>query len=197
MAKNGHFWPIYLIFSYSTVTTSILMLQNVSYHHTEQQLQTWTAHRCLMGLILAKNGPKIAKNRRFWPFYLVLSYSTITSNLLMLQNVSYHHTEQLLQTWIAYRCILGLKIAKNGPKMAKNVCFWLFCLDSSSSTVATTLQVLQNVRYYHLPISTTKLSYRTDYINIQKSMMTKKNTKILPLLLLLMNSIEIRSVFLE
>ena len=166
MAKNGRFWPINLVFSYSTITTSLLMLQNVSYHLTEQLLQTWSAHRCLMGLKIAKNGPKMAKNGRFWPINLVFSYSTITTSLLMLQNVSYHLTEQLLQTWSAHRCLMGLKIAKNGPKMAKNGCFWPFCLDSSSSTVATTLLVLQNVRYYRLPIFTTKLSYRTDYINI-------------------------------
>ena len=36
MAKNGRFWPFFSVFFYSTVTTSILMLQNVSYHHTEQ-----------------------------------------------------------------------------------------------------------------------------------------------------------------
>ena len=50
MAKNNRFWPFYLVFYYSTVTTSILMLQNLSYHHTEQLLQTWSPHRCLMGL---------------------------------------------------------------------------------------------------------------------------------------------------
>ena len=115
----------------------------------------------------------MAKNGRFWPFHLVFFYSTVTTSFLMLQNVSYHHTQQYLQTWSAHRCHKRLNNAKNGPKMAKNGCFWPFCLDSSSSTVATTLLVLQNVRYYHLPIFTTKLSYRTDYINIQKSMMPK------------------------
>ena len=69
MAKNGRFWSFYLVFSYSTVTTSILMLQNVSYHHTEQLLQTWSPHRCLMGLIIAKNGAKMAKNG----FFAILS----------------------------------------------------------------------------------------------------------------------------
>ena len=142
------------------------MLQNIMYYHTKQDKQTWSAHRCYKGFIIAKNGLNMDKNRYFWPFYLVFSYSTVTTSLLMLQNVSYHHTEQLLQTWSAHRCLMGLKIAKNGPKMAKNGCFWPFCLDSSSSTVATTLLVLQNVRYYRLPIFTTKLSYRTDYINI-------------------------------
>ena len=94
MAKNGRFWPIYLVFSYSAVTTSLLMLQNIRYHHTEQKLQTWSAHRCLMGLKIEKYGPKMAKNGRFWPFCLVFSYSTVTTSILMLQNVSYHHTEQ-------------------------------------------------------------------------------------------------------
>ena len=123
MAKNGRFWPFFLVFSYSTVTTSILMLQNVSYHHTEQQLQTWSASRFLVGLLIAKNGPKMAKNAHFWPFHLVFFYSAVTTSFLMLQNVSYHHTQQYLQTWSAHRCLMGLMIAKNGPKRPKTL-FW-------------------------------------------------------------------------
>ena len=149
MAKNVHFWLFYLVFSFSTVTTSILMLQNVNYHLTEQLLPTWSPHRCLMGLSIAKNGPKMAKNVHFWPFYLVFSHSTVTTSILMLQNVSYHHTEQLLPTWSPHRCLIGLIVAKNGPKMAKNGCFCPFCLYFSSSTVTTSLLVLQNVTYYH------------------------------------------------
>ena len=149
MAKNGHFWPFYLVFSYSTETTSLLMLQNVSYHHAEQLLQTWSSHKCLVGLIIAKNGPKMAKNGCFWPFFLDSSYSTVTSSLLVLQKVRYYHTEQYLQTWRAHTCLKGFKIEKNGPKMVKNGWFWPSRLDSSSSTVTTSLLVLQNVRYYH------------------------------------------------
>ena len=117
IAKNRRFWPFYLVLSYSTITSNLLMLQNVSYHHTEQLLQTWIAYRCILGLIIAKNGPKMAKNGRFWPINLVFSFSTITTSLLMLQNVSYHLTEQLLQTWSAHRYLMGLKIAK---KLQKN-----------------------------------------------------------------------------
>ena len=73
--------------------------------------------------MIAKNGPNMAKNGRFWPLYLVFSYSIVTTHLLMLQNVSYHHTEQYLQTWSAYRCLKGLIIAKNGPKMVKTAVF--------------------------------------------------------------------------
>ena len=120
MAKNGRFWSFYPVFSYSTVTTSILMLQNVSYHHTEQLLPTWSPHRCLIGLIVAKNGPKMAKNGCFCPFCLYFSSSTVTTSLLVLQNVSYYHTEHYLQTWSAHTCFKRLIIAKNGPKIARN-----------------------------------------------------------------------------
>ena len=63
LQKMAHKWPkttFYLVFSYSTVTTSILTLQNVSYHHTEQLLQIWSPHRCLIGLRIAKIGQKMA-----------------------------------------------------------------------------------------------------------------------------------------
>ena len=126
MAKNVRFWPFNLVFSYSTVTTSLLMLQNVSYLHTKQLLQTWSPHRCLMGLMIEKNGPQMAKNVRFWPFYLVFSYSTVTTSLLMLQNVSYHHTEQLLQTWSPHRCLVWLIVAKKWPIKDPKWLFWPF-----------------------------------------------------------------------
>ena len=120
MAKNNRFWPFYLVFYYSTVTTSILMLQNVSYHHTEQYLQTWSAHRCLKGLIIAKNGPKMVKNGWFEPSRLDSSSSTITTSLLVLQSVSYYHTEHYLQIWSAHRCLKWFIFAKNGPIMTRN-----------------------------------------------------------------------------
>ena len=149
MAKNGRFWPFYLVFSYCTVTISLLMLQNVSYHHTEQQLQTQSAHRCLTGLTITKKGPKIAKNGCFWPFCLNSSSSTVTISLLVLQNVRYYHPGQYLQTWRAHRCLRGLIIVKNGPKMVKNGLFRPSRLDSSLSTVTTSLLALQNISYYH------------------------------------------------
>ena len=102
------------------------MLQNIRYHHTEQKLQTWSAHRCLMGLKIEKYGPKMAKNGRFWPFCLVFSYSTVTTSILMLQNVSYHHTEQYLQTLSASRFFVGLLIGKCGPNTAVFSYFILF-----------------------------------------------------------------------
>ena len=149
MAKNGCFQPFYLVFSHSTVITSLLMLQNVRYYHTEQCLQKWSAHRCLKWLIFARNGPKMANNGCFWQFRLDSSSSTVTTSVLMLQNVSYHHTEQQLQTWGAHRCLMELIIAKNGPKMAKNGCFWPFYLVFFYFTVTTSLQMLQNVSYHH------------------------------------------------
>ena len=121
MAKNGRFWPFYLVFSYCTVTTSLLMLQNVSYHHTEQQLQIQSANRCLMGLIIAKNGPKMAKNGCFWPFFLDSSSSTVTSSLLVLQKVRYYHTEQYLQTWRAHTCLKG-DISRMLPALKQPFC---------------------------------------------------------------------------
>ena len=121
MAKNGRFWPFYLVFSYSTETTSLLMLQNVSYHHAEQLLQTWSSHKCLMGLIIAKNGPKMAKNGCFWPFFLDSSSSTVTSSLLVLQKVRYYHTEQYLQTWRAHTCLKG-DISRMLPALKQPFC---------------------------------------------------------------------------
>ena len=114
------FWPFCLDSSSSTVPTSLLVLQNVRYYQTEQYLQTWSAQRCFKGLIIAKNGPKMAKNGCFWPFFLDSSSSTVTTSLLVLQNVRYYHTEQYLQTWSAHGCFKGLIIAKNNPKMVKN-----------------------------------------------------------------------------
>ena len=108
-----------------------------------------SANRCPMGLTIAKNGPKMAKNGCFWPFSLDSSSSTVTTSLLVLQNVRYYHTEQYLQTWRAHRCFKGFILAKNGPKLVKNAWFWPSRLDSSSSTVTTSLLVLQNIRYYH------------------------------------------------
>ena len=64
----------------------------------------------LRGFQLQKKGPKIAKNARIWLFYLVFPYSTVPTSLLMFQNVRYHHTEQLLQTWSPHRCLMGLTI---------------------------------------------------------------------------------------
>ena len=145
MAKKGCFWPFCLNSSSSTVTISLLVLQNVRCYHPEQYLQTWRAHRCLRGLIIAKNGPKMVKNGWFWPYCLDSSSSTVTTSLPELQNVSYYHTEQFLQTWSAHRCLKGLLIAK----WPKNGWFWPSCLDSSSSTVTTSLLALQNVNYYH------------------------------------------------
>ena len=123
MAKNGCFWPFSLDSSSSTVTTSILVLENVRYYHTEQYLQTWSARRCFKGLIIAKNSRKMAKNSWFWQSRLDSSSSTVTTSLLVLQNVRYYHTEHYLQTWSAHRCLKGLIITKNGPKLAKYGCF--------------------------------------------------------------------------
>ena len=61
------------------------------------------AHRCLKGLIIAKNGPKMIKNGWFWPSRLDSSSSTVTTSLLVLQNIRYYHTEHYLQTWSAHR----------------------------------------------------------------------------------------------
>ena len=76
MAKNGRFWPFYLVFSYSTVTTSLLKLQNVSYHHTEQLLQAWSPHRCIIWLIITKKWPMkdqkwlvLAVSCNFWAIF--------------------------------------------------------------------------------------------------------------------------------
>ena len=123
MAKNGCFWPFSLDSSSSTVTTSILVLENVRYYYTEQYIQTWSARRCFKGLIIAKNSRKMAKNSWFWQSRLDSSSSTVTTSLLVLQNVRYYHTEHYLQTWSAHRCLKGLIITKNGPKLAKYGCF--------------------------------------------------------------------------
>ena len=72
MAKNGRFWSFYLVSSYSTVTTSNLMLQNVSYHHTEQFLQTWIAHKCLVGLMTTKMAQKWPKTAVFGHFWAII-----------------------------------------------------------------------------------------------------------------------------
>ena len=123
-SKNGQkrpFLAIYLVFSYSTETTSLLMLQNVSYHHAEQLLQTWSSHKCLMGLIIAKNGPKMAKNGCFWPFFLDSSSSTVTSSLLVLQKVRYYHTEQYLQSRRAHTCLKGV-ISRMLPALKQPFC---------------------------------------------------------------------------
>ena len=112
MAKNGCFWLFHLDSFSMTVATSLLVLQNVRYYHTEQYLQTWSARRCLKGLIIGKNGPKKGKNGCFWPFHLDSSSKTVTISLLVKQNVRYYHTEQYLQTWRAHRCPSGLIIAK-------------------------------------------------------------------------------------
>ena len=116
------FGPFCLNTSSSTVTISLIVLQNVRYYHTEQCLQTWRDHTCLEGLIIAKNGPKMVKNGWFCPSRLDSSSSIVTSSLLVLQNVSYYHTEHYLQTWV-------LIIAKKGSNIVKNGHFWPFHLD--------------------------------------------------------------------
>ena len=118
MAKKGCFWPFCLNSSSSTVTISLLVLQNVRYYHPEQYLRTWRAHRCLRGLIIAKNGPTMVKNGLFRPSRLDSSLSTVTTSLLALQNVSYYHTEHNLQTWSAYNCKKWRKHSQIWPFLA-------------------------------------------------------------------------------
>ena len=118
MAINSCFLPFHLDSSSLTETTSLLVLQNVRYYHTEQYLQTWRAHRCLRGLIIAKNGPKMVKNGLFRPSRLDSSLSTVTTSLLALQNISYYHTEHNLQTWSAYNCKKWLKHSQKRPFLA-------------------------------------------------------------------------------
>ena len=97
-----------------------------------QVLSNWaifTNMECFKGLIIAKNGPKMVKNGLFGPSRLDSSSSTVTTSLLVLQNVWYYHTEHYLQTWSAHTCSKGLIIAKNGPKIAgngQNSHFWSF-----------------------------------------------------------------------
>ena len=72
------FGPFCLNTSSSTVTISLIVLQNVRYYHTEQCLQTWRDHTCLEGLIIAKNDPKMVKNGWFCPSRLDSSSSIVT-----------------------------------------------------------------------------------------------------------------------
>ena len=112
------FGPFCLNTSSSTVTISLIVLQNVRYYHTEQCLQTWRDHTCLEGLIIAKNDQKMVKNGWFCPSRLDSSSSIVTSSLLVLQNVSYYHTEHYLQTWSAYNCKKWLKHSQKRPFLA-------------------------------------------------------------------------------
>ena len=130
MAKNVRFWPFYLVFSYSTVTTTLLMLQNVSYHHTEQLFQTWSPHRCLIGLIIAKKWPikdqkwlVLAISCNFWAIFLRLQalwsmygHSMFVNNALCDNNWHFATLEDL---WVQL-------MRKSQDKMAKNSRFWPF-----------------------------------------------------------------------
>ena len=73
------FGPFCLNTSSSTVTISLIVLQNVRYYHTEQCLQTWRDHTCLEGLIIAKKWPIkdqkwliLAISCNFWAIFLRL-----------------------------------------------------------------------------------------------------------------------------
>ena len=129
MAQNCHKGPFLAILSCFFLLYCNLKYSNVAKCQLSSCwaiVKTWNSHKCLIGLIIAKNGPKMAKNVRFWPFYLVFSYSTVTTSLLMLQNVSYHHTEQLLQTWSPHRCLVWLIVAKKWPIKDPKWLFWPF-----------------------------------------------------------------------
>ena len=130
MAKNVRFWPFYLVFSYSTVTTTLLMLQNVSYHHTEQLFQTWSPHRCLIGLIIAKNGPKNGQNRLFlailsWLFLINCTHKS--SSVVKCQLLSHRALFTNMECpYMLQRACNRKKIAQKLQEMAKTSHFWSF-----------------------------------------------------------------------
>ena len=63
----------------------------------------------------AYNCKKGSINGQKRPFLAILSCFFLLYCLLKLQNVSYHHTEQLLQAWSPHRCIIWLIITKKWP----------------------------------------------------------------------------------
>ena len=93
--KTTHKWPKMAIFAhfllfllqYSLFIGTIIdfMLNNVKYNHTDAFLKNWLSASIW-------NLQKRAKNGRFWPFWVLFSYSNATRTQLIFKNVIYDIT---------------------------------------------------------------------------------------------------------
>ena len=105
-AKNGRFWPFWVLFSYSNATRTQLIFKNVIYDNTLKYKKSFQK--------TTKKWPKIAIFAHIWPFLLQYSLFIGTITHFILNNIKYNHTDASFFNNPLHKS----EICKKGPKTA-------------------------------------------------------------------------------
>ena len=92
-AKNGCFWPFWVLFSYSNATRTQLIFKNVIYDITFKNSKNQASPSCLNFEKTTHKWPKMAIFAHILLFLLQFSLFIGTIIDFMLHNVKYNHTD--------------------------------------------------------------------------------------------------------
>ena len=113
-AKNGRFWPFWVLFSYSNATRTQLIFKNVIYDITLKNKKNQASPSCLNFEKTTHKWPKMAIFAHFLLF--LLQYSLFIGTIIdfMLNNVKYNYTDAFLKNWLSASTWNLQTRAKNG-----------------------------------------------------------------------------------